>query len=241
MRTLTIVPVPGREGEDFGAALPWFPVAGLFLGVVTALGSELWFLFAGSWTEGGAVFVVGLSVVLTRGLHLDGLTDWADSLGVGPDRERRLDVMKDSHTGAFGVLALGLCLLAKWTALARLMEMGGVWLLPLVMLVSRVMMAEMAATLPYARSESGTAAPFVRGATGRRRFAAHAAGAVLALMWGWDGAVCYGAAWVATFVFRGHCKRRFGGVTGDLLGTLNEIIEVALLFLGGVTIWGWRG
>ena len=230
-RTLTILPVPGRDSEDFAASLPWFPVTGLALGALLALAGVLWIRLVGTWFEAGACLLLAGSILLTRGLHLDGLADWADALGGRPERQVRLAILKDSSLGAFGGLALGMVLLAKWIALVRLLSLGAVGLIVPALIVSRTMMAELTATLPYARSEPGTAGPFVQGATGRRRCAALLIGLALCLAWGFSGVLCFALGWLGTRLFARHCRTTFGGVTGDLLGSLNELLETGLLFL----------
>src|SRR5512145_1363019 len=115
LRTLTILPVPGSDASDMSRALPWFPLVGCLLGFL------LWGLAWGFgfmavfWPGGTALVVVAASAILTRGLHLDGLADWADGFGGGRDKERTLAIMKDSHVGAFGVIALIIVLIARWT------------------------------------------------------------------------------------------------------------------------------
>ena len=228
-RTLTILPVPGRESEDLASALSWFPLVGLVLGTLLALAGSLWIRAVEGWSGGGAVLVLIASVLLTRGLHMDGLADWADALGGRPERETRLAIMKDPGLGAFGAVALGLVLVAKWAALQRILDLGHPWILLLPWIVTRTMMAELAATLPYARPGAGTAGPFVNGSSGRRRFAAVLSGLVLSAAWGGVGLICIAAAWGLTRLFARHCRKIFGGVTGDLLGALNEILETGLL------------
>lgn len=250
LRTLTILPLPGRSRGDLASAVPWFPAAGLAMGLVLAAAAGLWAALVPHWPEGGGAFLLAAGVFLTGGLHLDGLADWADALGASRDKDRRLAVMKDSRVGAFGVLALGLLMIAKWTALARILEAGAVLFLPVPMIASRWLMAELTATLPSAREGDGTAGPFILGATPRRRFAAAALGLGLCLPWGLTGAGPFGLAWAAGAAFRRHCRRGFGGVTGDLLGAGGEMVETLLLFAicalpADTLLWytvpgGWR-
>ena len=96
---------PERE-EELGQAVPWFPVVGLLLGLL--VGVVFWFsaLFFGSSLA--AVFAVAASAILTGAFHEDGLADTCDSLG-GFGRERRLEIMRDSRVGTFGVPRLGFC------------------------------------------------------------------------------------------------------------------------------------
>ena len=125
LRTLTLILWPGKESEDLSASLPWFPIVGLFLGVILCGIGYLWTkLLLSQWMAGAALLMVGLEVWLTRGLHLDGLADWADSIGGFREREKRLAIMKDVSLGAFGVLALFLALMAKWVAFERILGTG---------------------------------------------------------------------------------------------------------------------
>lgn len=243
LRTLTILPVPGRESDDFASSLPWFPVVGLILGVILAIPGRLWVHLVEGWSAGGAVLLLIGVILLTRGLHMDGLADWADALGGLPDRETRLAIMKDPGLGAFGGLALVTDLLAKWTALERILAFGSPWIILLPLIVSRTMMTELAAILPYARSDTGTGEPFVRGSSRRRRLTALISGLLLCMAGGVFGLAVFTAGWAATRLFSVHCSRVFGGVTGDLLGALNEILETGLLLAcacvlpGPGTLW----
>ncbi|MEI8191050.1 MAG: adenosylcobinamide-GDP ribazoletransferase [candidate division NC10 bacterium] len=102
-RTLTIIPLPGKDVEKFSSALFFFPVVGGLVGLLTAFagwGVGHWL----RWPFGAGVAAVALSTVVTGGLHLDGLADGFDSLG-GRTRERKLEIMKDPRVGSFGVMA----------------------------------------------------------------------------------------------------------------------------------------
>src|SRR5208337_708974 len=91
----------------------WFPLIGLLLGVVIGL---LWYLLRGFLAPPVlAALLPGLYVFLTGGLHLDGLMDTVDGVYGGRSREERLAFMKDSHVGAFGVLAAVLILILKYS------------------------------------------------------------------------------------------------------------------------------
>ena len=102
-RTLTIFPVPGQEASDYCSALPFFPVVGFALGLLLWLVSLVDKLISGSgWPMGIAALMLLANIISTRALHLDGLADFADALGGGWDRARRLEIMKDARLGVFG-------------------------------------------------------------------------------------------------------------------------------------------
>jgi adenosylcobinamide-GDP ribazoletransferase len=231
-RTLTILSWPGKENNDLSASLPWFPVVGAILGLMLyGLARMGMFFSLNPWYGGLAIIILTVGVWLTRGLHLDGLADWADSIGGSYSREKRLAIMKDSHTGAFGVIVLVLVLLAKWVAFERLLLSGTmIWVL-ITMIISRDMMVELITTLPYARSGDGMGRPFVEGASLRHRIISHILCLLFCLPFGLLAFVLWGVAMVITRIFRKVFLKGFGGITGDLLGTTNEMIEVILFIM----------
>ena len=257
IRTLTVIPWPWGESRNLSQSLPWFPVVGLFLGLILYAFGYLWSVLPfGGWTAGGALLAVLLDVWLTRGLHLDGLADWADSIGGNLDRERRLEIMKDVNLGAFGVLALVLALMAKWLVFEKLIS-GGVsadvsagasadaflWVV-VIYALSRSMMVELITTLPYARSGEGMAKPFVSGASMKHRAVSHAVCLGLCIPFGPAGILLFVFSALITVIFRKRCRSRFGGITGDLLGTANEMGEIILLFVCALfsdTVMGFTG
>ena len=233
MRTLSILPVRGSEAENMSAALPWFPVVGIILGlIVYAVSYLVGAAFGGRWPECMAIVAVGLGAYVTRGFHLDGLSDWADGFGSIGDREKILAIMKDSRIGVFGALALIVILLAKWVAITRLFRLdAGLWIIP-AYIISRTMMTELAVRLPYARPGGGTAASFVSDGKLIHRLAALGIAALsLAVIFGPFGLVALGVGWIICTWFGHSCRRRLGGITGDLLGAANEIVETVVLLL----------
>ncbi len=247
-RTLTILSWPGKESKDLSASLPWFPVVGFILGLILYIIAWVWgCLPFGSWHAGSAVIVLAVEIWLTRGLHLDGLADWADSIGGSLSRVERLEIMRDSRIGTFGVLALILFLMAKGLAFERLLASGSfIWVI-ITLGISRGMMVELITTLPYARSDDGMGKRFVEGATTGHRLISHGLCLILCLPFGLLGFVFWGLAMIITRIFRRRCQKAFGGITGDLLGTVNEMVEGILLVLCAIpgmrilaiTGWAW--
>ncbi len=248
LRTLTAIPWRGRDGDDFAASLPWFPVVGLLLGAVLYGLSLPWKLIPISpWPAGTALLLAAVDICLTRGLHFDGLADWADSIGGLFGREKRLAIMKDVSLGTFGGLALILALLAKWIAFERLVSCGtAVWVIP-VFIISRTMMVELITTLPYARTGEGMGRPFVLGASTRQRVLSHAATMALCIPFGPFCLFLLCLGWIETRIFGRRCRHVFGGITGDLLGTADEMVEITLLMIcaflgeGLFPFSGWAG
>ncbi len=122
---LTILPLPARDDRDDGGSAPAFhPLVGALVGALA--GAAYAATAPGLGRSVAAILAVTALVVVTGGLHQDGLADCADGMGVRGNRERRLRVMRDPTIGTFGTLALALWLLLLTTALARLSTRDGV-------------------------------------------------------------------------------------------------------------------
>jgi adenosylcobinamide-GDP ribazoletransferase len=237
IRTLSILPIPGKDAERMSSSLPWFPLVGFMLGSICyGMALLMEFVTGNRWPEGTAIIVLGCGILLTRAIHMDGLADWADGFGGGRDRQKILAIMKDPHVGAFGVIAVVVIVAVKWVALTGLIAFGSSTYIIVSYIVSRTMQVELAASLPYARAEDGTAAPFVKDARFSHRFAAlFFALVVLAGLCGpitSAATMCLG--WLVCRLFGWWCYRRVGGVTGDLLGACSEIMETIILFIGAI-------
>ena len=236
VRTLTAIPVPGRDVERLSSALPWFPAVGLLLGLAVCGAIMLpGLVVARAWPEGLAVLAVVAGVLLTRGIHLDGLADWADGFWGSGDRVRILQIMKDPHIGAFGAIAVVCVMLAKWVSITRLVATGSLEWIIAAYVISRTMPVVLLAAEPYARAEGGTAAPFAQG-VGQRHLAVAMLMALIlvhlfcGLHWGWPAALLAG--WCFTRLFGLWCRGRIGGVTGDILGACTEMVETLILASG---------
>lgn len=237
MRMLTILPIPGKEATRFASCQPWFPVVGALIGGLMALFGWLVVSLTNGWSEVAALAVVGAGAGLTRGLHLDGLSDWADGFWGGYTREKRLSIMKDSCVGAFGVIALVLVLLGKWLALTRTIAAGAWTWIVAACVLSRTMQVVLASAQPYARSEGGTGQAFVTETNGLRTTVTVLVAVPLLLLTtklSIDFLVVVIGALLLTILFGLWCRRAVGGVTGDLLGTCSEFIELWALLCGGV-------
>jgi len=228
IRTLTLLPVPGKDSPSLASALPFFPAIGVLIGTLVVF--SLYLASLKGWIAGAGVVAMIVSVWITRGLHVDGLADVMDALGASRNRERRLAIMKDPHTGAFGVMAIVADLLLKTVALSHLAALG-LWMLALVpFIVSRTAQVFLATSLPYARQEGGKAAAFVQEARPYHLiFAFIAAIAFCLAASGLAGLLLLLQGLVVAFLLRLWMRHHFGGVTGDLLGASNEIIETGLL------------
>ncbi|MCY2992627.1 MAG: adenosylcobinamide-GDP ribazoletransferase [Planctomycetota bacterium] len=236
LRFLTILPMPGTWGTtetDLAGSVPWFPVVGLLLGALAA--TVAWDASLVLPPLVAAVVILGVLMTVSGCLHLDGLADTADGCLSSRSRERMLEIMKDSRTGAMGVVAVVVLLLTKFAALASL-PAEVLWRAVLLMpLAGRCAMVVHVAVLPCVRP-SGLGALFYQR---RSRLAAiWAVGVLAAVAWGLlgrRGLVVCGAGLAVTLALAVYVHRKLGGTTGDTLGAVCEIVEVvpALLLLSG--------
>ncbi len=239
LRFLTVLPLPGRLGasaEELAGSVFWFPVVGVLIGLGS--GGLAWVAFRFAPPAVAAVVVVIALAAVSKGLHLDGLADAADGLLSSRSRERMLEIMKDSHVGVMGVLALLAVLGLKVTALASL-GAEWAWVAALLMPVAgRGAMTMLMGTLPYARPEGGLGALF---ALGKDPVVAGWALVVLlgvGLVAGREmGLMAGGLTAGVAAVFGWHVRRVLGGMTGDTLGAVCELGEVVPV----VTMAIWVG
>ncbi|MEU5545766.1 adenosylcobinamide-GDP ribazoletransferase [Streptomyces sioyaensis] len=232
--TLTVLPVHVTRWDRAAArgGMLCAPLAGLVVGLCAAAVGGALLLLGGSPLL-AAVGTAAVPAVLTRGLHLDGLADTADGLGSGKPAEDALRIMKQSDIGPFGVLTLLFTLLAQVAALSGLYAEG--WARGAAAAAVAAVTARTALTLasragvPAARPEGLGAA--VAGTVPAR--AALLCAALVAAGCAAAGAAFgpYGALRAALAALAGlglgelvlrHCRRRFGGVTGDVFGALAE-------------------
>lgn len=233
LRTLTRIPVPGSETTVLTDALPFFPVVGLLIGLLVV--GVLHLVSLGGWTHGAGIVAMSAAVWITRGLHVDGLADVSDSLGGARARERRLEIMKDPHTGAFGVMAIVCDLFIKAAALSQLAQLNRWMLAILPFVVSRLALVLLAVSLPYARTGGGKAACFVETARPIHFvLAALAALAICTAMGGLTGVILLLQGLILSILLRIWMQHEFGGITGDLLGLSNEVVETGLLVVAAV-------
>ncbi|BFM40208.1 adenosylcobinamide-GDP ribazoletransferase [Synechocystis sp. LKSZ1] len=230
----TTLPLPSSWPASLERIARWVPLVGLFLGLIL-LGSNfgLTQLHYPEFVRAG--LLVAALAWLTGGLHLDGAADTADGLAVF-DPERRLAVMRDSLTGAFGVMALSIILLLKTVALSALLTTDRLWGLPLALGWARWGQLVAIAGFPYLRPEG-------KGAIHRQTLKMPqdlllGPGALLAYSAVWYGGQPQAWPWILLSNSMGSLiagavalglGRKLGGHTGDSYGAVVEWAEVLIL------------
>jgi adenosylcobinamide-GDP ribazoletransferase len=224
---LTSIPVPTRADfspKVFGRSGRWFPVIGLSLGAI---------LFGSYWLLGRvfppmlqAAAVTAIWALLTGALHLDGLADCADGLLVTASKTRRLEILKDSSTGAFGAVALILFLLVKFAAIASLTDLRAILLAPLI---GRWVML-LIARFPPARP-GGMGAMFREGLSMPVLVFGGALTLAASLLTGWRGILALILALLVALGVGKLALNRIDGVTGDVLGAACVLAELSVLLV----------
>lgn len=230
LQFLSSLPIrlPGMPSpQAMGRSLLFYPAVGLLFGVLLLLLNGLL-----SHTPGllHAALLLSAWVLLSGGLHLDGLADSADAwLGGFGDRERTLSIMKDPRSGPIAVVTLILVLLLKFAAIFALIDSGRSIALLLAPVIARGAMLGLFLNTPYVRKGGlGQAlADHLPRSQGRQVLLACAVGCVLIA--GLSGLLALLLAAVGFFWLRQLMLRRLDGTTGDTAGALLELLEVLVL------------
>jgi len=216
---------------ELASSMAWYSTVGLLIGgLLVAVDQGLSLLFAP--VVANALLIV-LLVLVTRGLHQDGLADTLDGLAGGKTPEDRLRIMRDPRVGALGATGLFLSLLLRYAALMALPQPIWVPMLFCAPALGRWAMVTLALSMPYARSGGGLAAPFLQHLSlSHVLWSSLVLALALAAGLGFPIALATVTVGLALLgLLRQTFLRWFGGVTGDLLGATNEVVEILFLLL----------
>ena len=226
------IPVPrvDWEKENMRYAMCFFPMIGVVIGAVMYLAGWLLDKTSVGGLFRGVVFTL-IPIIITGGIHMDGFMDTMDALGSWGDREKKLEILKDSHAGAFAILGMGCYLMwsvAVWSELpAEVLRVCGV-----SFVLSRALSGFSVVTFPAARN-SGLLKMFQDGAQKkvvRITMCLYVAAAVI-MMAVMNARATTGAVTGAMIAFLYYIvvsRKQFGGVTGDLAGFFLETAELAM-------------
>jgi adenosylcobinamide-GDP ribazoletransferase len=222
---LTRLPVRAPAEPSLDRAAVWFPVVGALVGGIAGGVRALAGLALPPVPA--TLLAVAAAILVTGGLHEDGLADVADGLGAHTTRERRLEILRDPRVGTFGALALIVAVGLVVTTVGALDAAHAARALVVAHVLARWAILPISRALPPAR-------PGGAGALLRVRTPALAAGTVLAIAGALivagpaDGAAALAAAVLAALLAGALLQRGLGGVTGDGYGATAKLAEVAV-------------
>jgi adenosylcobinamide-GDP ribazoletransferase len=231
---LTRVPIRLRREPSLTKTVAWFPIAGALIGAaIGGAAAGLWHLVP---PLVAAALAITIGLLITGAFHEDGLGDVADAFGGGWTVERRLEILKDSRHGTYGVAAMCSSIVVRVVTMGSLPG-------PAVMFAAavaahtmgRVAAVAMAGSMQLA-THSGLGADYGRSTSRGRAAVSVVAGiAITALVVGWWAAPLAVAALVAVLTTGGLARRKIGGISGDVLGACEQVAEcLCLVVLTGL-------
>ncbi len=228
---LTTIPLPldlGAKEEDYGKGLVFAPVVGLLLGCLLA--GAFFLLNAVFSVRLAAALIVAVYLVLTGGLHIDGLGDTFDGVMSHRSREKILEIMKDSRVGTNAVIAIFAVLMLDWLAISETDPSNYASVLLLFPVAGRIGSVTCAAVSRYARSGGGLGKSFID-YCGKTELAA---GLILSALIFFAVTGAMGLIYViipilTALMFTAWFGRKIGGATGDVLGAVCELNQMLFL------------
>ena len=233
--TFSRVPMPRVEWEE--RSMRYILAAFPLVGIVVAAFSALWVAFASFMGFGFLVVAAGLlavPLIVTGGIHLDGYSDVCDALSSHAEADRKCQILKDPHVGAFGVMAVGLYMVLYLAVCSDIPFTGAELLCLCATYPLERCLSGLLCLLNDKNSSDGMVSMFKRSASQRScivilMLQACVYAGVMMCADAVLGAVLVAVAVVCWFIVRRIAKRQFGGVNGDLAGFFLQVCELAAL------------
>ncbi len=229
LQFLTVVPLPqGWSGDQraLSKSVTFFPIIGLLIGISAAAIDIV--LNALLPQLPASVIVVIYLMAVSGGFHMDGLADTADGFFSSRPRDKILDIMRDSRTGAMGVMAIVSVFVLKVSLLAGIPSPLRVSTLILMPVAGRCALTVVMTILPYARQEGGLASLFQSSRSWHQ--IPWVLVVLIASSWiavQWTGIVAAAFSVFVMLAFSAYSRQKIGGFTGDTLGAACELTELA--------------
>ena len=231
IQLLTIIPISHSfvaSNKQLGFSCLFFPVIGLFIGSLLAFFA---LLLNDTPLQIQATLILSLWVLLTGGLHLDGLADCSDAwVGGFTSKQRSLDIMKDPAAGPIAVVILVLLLLLKWSIICFILEQQSLLILILAPILGRLAILILMLSTKYIRS-GGIAEKLVANLPREKAITL----SFITLLTGiyYLNFLAISFMLITLFIIRYYANKRLGGTTGDVYGAAVELVEVSIL-LGAI-------
>lgn len=231
----TILPAGKNVAYSPVGMIRFFPVVGLILGFLLVLFDTIVSNFWPAFVV--AILDVIFLIVLTGAFHLDGLGDTADGVFSHRSRKRALEIMKDSSTGIMGLVTVFSILAVKAAGIYSVKTTGDsvqtFFLFLIIPSYSRAAMIFGIKALNYGRSREGTGFDLFEKSIGAKDFFFVLIPIIISVFLGYKGLVLNLVFFGILWIILGFYKKKFGCITGDMLGALNEIMEAVLFLAAG--------
>ena len=235
------IPMPQADWskENMKYMFCFFPFIGAVIGAFSLLAAKTgWYFGIGNGFL--TVILVLIPVVITGGIHVDGLLDTSDALSSWQERTRRLEILKDSHAGAFAIITACVYFILWLGAWRQLLgDHDGICIMSIGFMMSRCLSGIGVIIFPKARTD-GTVAEFSRNASeivARNVLAMMFAALAVLMIWinPVRGVLAAGTALLVFWWYHHMAMKYFGGTTGDLSGFFLCICEVVMALVLGVS------
>lgn len=227
---LTIVPIKIRQLKE--KSLSWsmvfFPIVGLLIGLVLIGVNNLLLVLNVEQIPSGIILIV-LLIILTGGIHVDGLADTADAFLSGKNKEEMLRIMRDPHIGAMGVVGIVSIILLKIAFLSSINPLFRPVSLILMCVLGRWSLVFSIFLFPYARQD-GKAKVFINGINSKIFILATIIALIIVFaVWKLSGLLVFAVISLCAYLIGRFINKVIDGITGDALGAINELAEVITL------------
>lgn len=218
------------EKENFRRGTLFFPLVGLIIGCIQWL--TYWLLIKVLPVNITAIFVMLIGILLTGGLHIDGLGDTCDGFFAFKGKDRIIEIMKDSRVGTYSCIAIIIDLLLRYTSFSNLISGNYSLAIIAAPIVAKTIFVLMFYIGKQAKA-AGTGNLFIGNVGKKELIGAFLVGIIIiSLVLGiTDALVVTAIAVVITILFNKFCEHKIGGLTGDTLGANNELVEILTLVL----------
>ena len=222
------IPMPRVDWNEKNMryAMCFFPLVGVIIGVLEIVAGNLITVWKGEETFFYAVVLTLIPVFITGGIHLDGFADTMDAKSSYGDREKKLEILKDPHTGAFAIISL-CCYFLLCVGIFSEMRTERLFASALVFVFSRSLSGISVVTFPAAKN-SGLLRTFQDGAQKRNV-------RIVLIFWlffltaGLCGVAAAAVGLAVFFYYYQFSRKQFGGITGDLAGYFLQLCELFML------------
>jgi len=216
--------------NDFSKGVLYFPLVGLIIGVLNSIVYCIFSRVIDGYTP--FIVVIIFNELITGALHLDGLADSCDGLFSARKKDRMLEIMRDSRIGTNGVLVLIFTIIIKINLLYSLPETIILQSIVILPVIGRGVLSFVTYRAYYAREGEGLGSLIIGKTTLKRTLGAVALTAFISYMLLHTlGILAFCFCIIIGYILRRNFTRIIGGLTGDLLGAINEVVEIFVLFI----------